>query len=474
MTEIVSKQNKIFSKFQLEDLVCLMQNERFMLLSSPGTRKTAPVCLYIFWVWHDLGGKTIWTMPSSLLDKNRLELLEWSEFNPEDVVIYTGKEDVTNAKVLLMTFARFRLSADKLWKPMLVAVDEPQAGYRTHDSKSVQHLTKYMEKVPRFVCLTGSLICGRLDSAYPMIRLVEPRYYSSHANFLATHSYVDPFSGKITWTNHSRLARILQAHSTSRSFAEVHGKENVVVQLERVPMAKRQAERYRELERDALIELEDRWLDGSVPGIRAIRARQILAQPEAVKLPISWDDEGDPDEWKTYDLTDGEQTGKDERLVLHFDDALRTGTPIVVFGEFVTEVERIAALARKMGLRVGLLHGGISMEKRFEVDKDFREGRLDAIVATTATAGVGLNWQRAQCMIFASIGYRDDAYRQAIYRGLRGKRETPLRVIVLMYEKAKIEDRQLDVIERKSRDDHAVDPKSEPIDFGRGKAACSV
>lgn len=470
VNDTVAKSGKVFSKFQMEDLVALIQNERFMLLSDPGTQKTPPACLYAYYIWDEFKGKTLWMMPSTLLQKNLDELYDWSAFGPGDCMIFTGGEDISRAKVILTSFDRPRLS-DKViaeWGPYLVAIDEPQCGLKTHDSKRVTQLTKLMEKVPRFMCLTGSLISGRLDSAYPMIRIVCPHYYTSHENFLATHSYVDPFSGKRTWTQHDKLARILAAHSTSRSFEDVHGKADVYWPApEYVDMSPLQAAKYRELEREALIELEDRFLDGSLPGVRAIRARQILAHPEAVKLPIKWDEQGEPIEYKTYNLIGGEKTGKDERLEVHLEDHLRKGTRVVVFGTFPVEIERMAAQARKQGLRAGVIHGGVPAPQRAQIDADFREHKLDAVFATWATAATGLNWGFVNHIIGVSVSYQDDHVHQGVFRALRGKRDTALWITILAYKKAKVEERIMDVVEQKSRDEFKVNPKSQPISFNR-------
>lgn len=70
--------------------------------------------------------------------------------------------------------------------------------------------------------MTGTLIDGRLSSAYPAIRVIEPRYYASYKNFLYQHAITDDFGTVIEWTNHAKIKRILAREAVAMTFEEAY------------------------------------------------------------------------------------------------------------------------------------------------------------------------------------------------------------------------------------------------------------
>jgi hypothetical protein len=65
-------------------------------------------------------------------------------------------------------------------------------------------------------------------------------------------------------------------------------------------------------------------------------------------------------------------------------------------------------------------------------------------------------------VVFVSLDYQDDSFTQAYKRGIRGVRDTPLLVKVLMYENS-IDYRIFQIVQRKSEDNHQVDETKEII-----------
>lgn len=445
---------------QMDNLARSIRQPRFLNCDDPGTGKTPPSCLKIWYAWHDLGLRTWWQMPTTLQQKNLDELYRWSEFAPGDCIIYTGNEDLTNVKVVISSFARFRKCWNDGWPLGQVVIDEPQLGYKTFGSATVNALLEAMlgRENRHLLIMSGSLIAGRLDAAYPMLACCAPWLYSSYPNFIAEHSYEDLFTGKRHWINHDLLRRRIAKFATFRSYSELHpGEQYVIEPVEWVDMSKRHLAKYRELEKEAMLELDDRWLEAEQPGVHALRADQILAHPNELILDTG-----------TYNLIGHEEPGKDEHLRIHFMDHLRQGTRVAVFCRFVPEVRRVARLAESCGLRVGAICESVPVAKRPELDRMFREHQLDVMVATAATAGVGLNWPFLDHIIFATVDYADDHYKQAIFRALRGDRSKPVRVTTLAYRKAAVELRKLRIIQEKSEDAWKVEQKGKPIRFDFG------
>ena len=445
--------------YQIADLAFYMQTPRCLNTSDPGTGKTPSVCAYSWYLWSELQHRTVWSMPKSLLKKNMDELLLFSGFKPEDIAIVDGtpkqrkKAIESDAKVFLIGFTAF----SNEWEALLAAhpdinavlVDELHMGYGGHNSQRTQNLYAAMEKIKYFVGMTGTIINGRLSSAYPCIQLIEPsRYRGGYHHFMARHALEDNYGRVIAWTHPELLKPFFYKFAIRHTFEEVYGPEAKVIIPEKCQMDPRQREAYDEFEETALLELEENWLDGSFSSaVHLIKCRQIMEHPQTLGAPL--------DQIKT--------TGKEDRLIIHLEDVKQSGKPIIVFAALVHQIERAADIAKKMGLRVGVIHGGVPTKKRFEIDEKFRAGELDVVIASPATPAVGYNWGHVDTMVFMSLDYMDSSFVQGYRRAIRGVRGKPLLIYILQYEDCSVEDRIIEIVERKSKLASDVDDTKEKI-----------
>ena len=432
--------------YQVADLAFLIANPRALILHDPGGGKTPPVCVWLYWQWTTRRKRSLWVMPRSLLKKNYDELLRFTNFAPQNLEIISGPVR-GDPKVMLMTPARFRMA----WRTLCddfpdldaVAADETHLYWTTPDSASSLALERVMKRASSFVGMTGTLISGRYSSAYPLIRVLDPRYYLSYEQFLNTHAVLDDYGRPIAWHSPEKLIAILARHSIRRSFESIYGKAAIVQQVELCEMTPRQREAYEQFEEMAILELEDSVLTSSNSAVHALRCRQIMGHPETFGIAVG-------------------STGKDDRLAIHLADHANTGAPLVIFAAFVPEQERILALVRSRGLKAELLNGSVSTKKRGQIDEDFRMGRVQVLVGSAPVAGVGFNWQHCSHVIFASLDYQDANVTQSMWRFLRGVRTTPLLVTFLEYEHS-IDQRIMRIVEAKSRLAATVTPEKETL-----------
>ena len=445
--------------YQIDDLAFLIANKRSGLLHDPGGGKTPPACAYIYYLWSYEKKKTYFVMPKSLMSKNKKELLRFTNFSEHDIMIVDGtpKQRVIqmadrNAKVFIMGFKRF---ADD-WKTMkafhpeldAVVVDEWHMGFKSMDSTRTKELVKCMRQTTHLVPLSGTLIDGRLDSCYPAIHLIEPRYYASHHSFKMQHAVMDEYGTVLAWHNHAKIGFILQKHFRRKSFTEIYGAEQKVIQPELCEMHPKQRAAYDEFEAAALLELDDKFLEGSNPAVAAMRCRQIMAHPSTFKL-----------------LEPEELTGKEESLLVHLEDHRNNKTPLLIFASLQPEQERIAALCKKEGFRVGLINGNVPSSERVRIDEGFQKGEIDIVVASPATAGVGFNWGHVDHVIFMSLDYQNVNFVQAYRRAIRGVRAIPLRITIMEYS-CSIDQRIFQIVNLKSADLHKIDDSYEKLDLG--------
>lgn len=483
--------------YQVTDLGFHIANPKSLNLSDPGTGKTPTACWLAWYHWSRNTAKTWWTMPKSLMKKNRKEMLRFTDFKPEDVVILesdhrkmkksdpgdtpvkqrmkrvkrlTGRKNPdgtdeffydhepeyvvdliaqnSDAKVFITTFAFGR----DHWQHMLdvnptiqnFMVDEIHMGYSSHKSQQTTSFYWINRHCKYAMFMTGTLIDGRLDSAFPAIHVIEPAYYGSYDGFVAEHAgWINDYGNVEYWINEDKLKQILERHSVRHSFEEVYGDEPVHFETVVVPMGPLMREEYDKFHEQAMLELEDgRVLDGALPGVATIRATQIMAHPE------------------TMGIAKGEITGKDEKLAEYANE----GRPMLVFASLQPEQERCQKVLEGEGLKVGLINANVTGKKRDAVDEAFRNGDLDAIVGSGPTSAVGWNWERADHVVNVSFDYKDTNALQAYRRASRGGRTTVLRVTSLGYEKS-IDQRKWEILTAKSELANKVDPSRKVLRF---------
>lgn len=460
---------------QIADLAVLMANPKTMLLSDPGTGKTPTVCVLQWWLWSEKGVGTAWLMPKSLLYKNRKELLEWSEFTEDDVVIVDGsaaqvrKQLSSGAKVFLMGFTRFA----KCWRDLpeyvqAVHVDEWHMGFSGHGSQRTGQLYEaFRTRMKWFVPMTGTMIKGSLDSAYPAIHIINPSYYPSFNAFKNQHSLRDEYDRAILWFNTEKIAKIFGKHGIRRTFESIFGKQEIVIQSEICEMSKKHREIFEKFKAQAYLELDKFFIDGTLPGVGFIRGRQIQEHPNHFPDLTDVDEEGNLlSNHKWVDMLHKEKPGKLESLSVHLTDHKELNKPLVIFSAMVPQQRQIVQLVKDHDMSVELLNGSVSMKKRGEIDEKFQRGEIQVLVCSPAVAAFGFNWQdwgdqEVDHTIFVTTDFNDDSFLQACRRFIRRQRKTPLRVTVLQYENS-IDQRVFQINEAKSRLANSVDP-SRPV-----------
>lgn len=451
--------------YQVADLAFYMQKDRCGNFSDPGTGKTAPTCVYMGWMWSEKKVRSIWCMPKSLRKKNLLELIEWNNWDLDagDAVIVGGsparrsKLMKLDAKVFIMGFDCFAHNWPELVENHpdidLLVGDEWHMGFKSDGSQRTGSLYRFMERTRYLVAMTGTIIDGRLDTAYPLIQLCQPgSYMSGHAGFLMAHAIENSYGQIVAWRNPERVGNIFRNIAIRHTFEEAYGPEAKVIQHELCEMDPKQREFYTEFEETALLELEDSWLDGTLPGVNLIRCRQLMEHPQEFGEPLD----------KIV------RTGKEERLLIHLEDHKRSGKPLIIFSALTAQHDRLEAMCKKMGFRVGKINGTVSGARRSKIDEDFQAGEIDIVVASAATAGVGFNWGHVDHVIFISLDYMDSNFVQAYRRAIRGKRATPLLITVMEYENS-VDQKIFEIVDKKSALAAAVDPTKEQIKLKQKK-----
>lgn len=458
---------------QIAQLTFYIAQKKCMDLSDPGTGKTPPVVVNQLRRYQSDGLATIWVQPKSLMKKNRREIMRFTGLDEEQLVIYDGTPDKLkklrqkdDAVVWLMGPERFRRSWRELPENAHYAmdVDEFHKCFAGHDSQRTLAFYDYMSRAQECVFMTGTLIHGRIDTVFPAIHAIQPRYYAGYNSFMAHHAFMDAYGRPFAWKNHDRIARILARHSIRFTFEQVYGPEAKVIIPEVADMSSKQREVYNEFLKTLTVDLGEAILDGSMGAQELLVGRKIMEIPFALADPRG-------KEFPRIDLLNGALTGKEELIDNHLADHARAGTPVVIFGMFQRQQERIAELMRKHGMSAAVVNGNTSDKRRDEIDLAFQRGEIQGLSVSPEVASFGFNWQfwgekEVDHFIFASMDYMDTNFLQAYRRGIRGKRKTPLRITILQYLNS-MDSRVFDILEKKSKDANKIDPTRQVYRFNQ-------
>jgi hypothetical protein len=424
--------------YQQKNLGYLLNNKRAGDLSEAGTGKTPTACLWNYAQIQN-GDRVIFTMPKSLLIKNYEEQLLWSNLDPSEVVIIDGtpeqrKKQIANskAKIFLMGFTMFADSwgymRDKYPNLSHLSVDELHLGFSTHGQRDFRNPNKYhgtkrtammydyMKKGGNFLPMTGTLINGRLSSAYPFLHVIEPKYYVTYDQFLNYHALLDDYGSPIYWKNHERLQTCIDRHSVRTTFEEAYGSEQKQIFIEYCTMSKAQRRAYSEMEVKAVAELEDdQLLEAANSGVATRRCLEIMQCPEK------------------YGLKADAVDGKDAHLTNWLLTIKDSGEALLIFEPIVESHPRLMELCNHLGITATHINGKVINDARAKADADFRSGKAQVMICSPATAGVGFNWAHVDTLIFYSLDYQDTTFIQNYRRAMRGVRETVLKIYLFFY-----------------------------------------
>lgn len=434
-------------KYQKDDLEFHLSRNRSANFSEAGTGKSPTFARYIFMRYLlGNGTKSVLICPGGIMRKNQEDVCEWSGWSEDEVVIVKGDCTKRLATYKNKKIKCFIISGDtfgKEWEILLehqpkidcCVVDEVHLIFAGHTSKRTQSLYRASRKITHFLFCSGTPFNGKFSSIYPTLAVIEPRFYMNYNNFLNYHGVYDKFGRIVGWGRPEKLRKAIEMISVRHTFKECYpNSKGYVMFYETAEMDENLKQNYLQVEKEALLELEDKYLDCSNPCVKAMRCRQLLSCPEAMDLELK-----------------PQINGKDELLKIHLENAKEENARLLIFSVFQAEQLRIKKLCEDMGLRVGLINGGVSNVKRGEIDVGFRNHELDVIVASPQTASIGFNFGFAKEVIFVSMDYQDSSFEQGIQRLDRGQREEAIPVYVIGYKSA-VERRIMEIIKRKMKE----------------------
>lgn len=129
----------------------------------------------------------------------------------------------------------------------------------------------------------------------------------------------------------------------------------------------------------------------------------------------------------------------DDKLKLAIEYLRNRSRPTVVFCNFVGEIRLLEEELKKALPRRRVVNYRDSKNKE-RVQEDFKRGKVDIIILQIHSGSTGLNFQRADAVMFYSTNHSGDDYSQAIARIKRPGQENRMEVVSLLCENTVDED----------------------------------
>lgn len=167
-------------------------------------------------------------------------------------------------------------------------------------------------------------------------------------------------------------------------------------QVIQIPMAKEQGRQYRRMVKEYMATVDD----AEVVAWSA-SAKNTLLDKMTTSLGM---------------LTEGDPLRHSGKLDQLREDLEGRSRPTLVIAHYRSSVEACAKVARDLGLRVGVVHGGTPLGERGRVIRAFQRGEVDVLCGSLETVSEGLNLTAADMVIMVETSYKPSRNQQAIRR----------------------------------------------------------
>ena len=271
----------------------------------------------------------------------------------------------------------------------VVILDEAQKikNFRSKTGEIIRHIPNRF-----FFALTGTPIENRLDDLYSIMQLIDEDVFGPLWKFnFDFHSQTE--TGKIDGCKHLDLLRErIKPFVFSKNRAEILSQlPPLTEETIYVPMSEAQSEREDFYRKEAARLFAKASAKGLTRGEQQILAGFLLKARQACNSLMLCE----PD---NPDAT-SDSPKLDELQTIVSDVCITEGKKLVVFSEWVEQLNIIAAMLKSIGIDYVVLHGGIPTKKRPDIIESFKTNNHKMVFLSTDAGGVGLNLQFASYVV---------------------------------------------------------------------------
>ncbi len=325
----------------------------------------------------------------------------------------------------------------------LIILDEAHK-HRSPDGQRVKALRALALKSKRYIPLSGTPIENMPHNMWAQLDMCQPGFWGTHYDFglafckpvrnhwasRAAGRDIFDFKGISQDTKPELLTRLRKV-ALRRTGEEVNLELPAQTRtILRMPLDAGARHAYKDVrsEYDAFIKdaTKDATTEAEIMGILTA-ARWKRAQL-ALKLR------------KTASL------GRVPQTVDYVEDLVQEGEKPILFGYYRDVLDALAEGLRKAKVKVSVIHGGITGDKRDSEVQAFKDGKTDVLVAQIEVGGTGLNLQHAsRITVTHETSYIPIHLQQSEGRVYRSGQKRPVQHIYLLAEDT-VEQRVLDIL----------------------------
>jgi superfamily II DNA or RNA helicase len=413
--------------YQVEGVAFLASNGRAVLADDMGLGKTLQAIAAATWLMREAFVRRVCIVcPASLKHQWAREIERFTD-QPVAVVQGPAREraafyeqahpfTVINYELILRdaTVINERLAPD------LLIIDEAQRikNWRTKSAAAIKSLQSRYAFV-----LTGTPLENRLEDLYSIMQVVDSRVLGPLWRFMLDFHVTDDRGRVLGYRNLSELRRRLAPIMLRRDRRLVRDQLPPRIQQQRdVPLTAAQ------------VELHDTALSSAAKFAKIMQRRQLTPSEEKrfmaclQQARMACDAAGLVDK-KT------EGSPKLDELARLLEELCREGgRKAVVFSQWERMTAMAEDVARKLGLGVARLHGGVPTSARGKLLDQFRDDPTVQVFISTDAGGVGLNLQAASVLINLDMPWNPAVLEQRIARVHRLGQVEPVQVLLLLAE----------------------------------------
>jgi len=389
--------------------------QRFILADEMGLGKTVQALTAIDRSSEDKD-RTLVICPNTLKSNWANEAEQWTE-GLEITVVRGDREerlevlDNYDGGVLIVNYAMVR--PENYLEELLdldfdnLIVDEAHRikNRKTEQTKGVHKLAHDADQY--CMLLTGTPIMNRVQELWSLLHAVDPTKWSSFWRYAKEHANARP--GKWGWvvddhaSNPEKLREEIKYNFLRRTKDEVMPDlPPKVKKCVWVDMEEEQEQIYLQMRDEAYVELaEQEYLTAPMVLSQITRLKQIAISPALI-----------------------EKKGPSAKMERFEDLVYSIEGPVVVFSQWVGPL-RLAEVRIPSDKSFASITGEVKEEDREQIIEDFNAGKIDVLLATLETVGLGANLVGASDVIFLDKHWTPAVNEQGVDRVHRhGQKET--------------------------------------------------
>jgi SNF2 family DNA or RNA helicase len=313
----------------------------------------------------------------------------------------------------------------------IVIIDESQ-GLKSRSSAN-SRLARRLRHVPRRIALSGTPIdTGQID-IWAQMRFVDYEVFGERwGDFAEEYCYRGGFKNK-KWffdeRKHDKFLHCLKDH-IFRLDDKFLGLRPLEITPVPIMMLGRQQRLYDQMQSDSLIRLDGVDIVGNNAGARDVKLSQITGG-------MVLDEDG------LAHRTGRAKERKLSHLLKHVE------RPVVVFCQYLHEIEIIYELMTVILRRVAIIQGAVKETDRTRIIEDFHKGKYDGIICQVRTGGEGIDLTRSSTLIVYSMNYSYINWEQLLRR-IQGLNQKKTPKALVLYCEDTIDMDKLRLVEEKS------------------------